>query len=173
MIVLKCYQYRIYPTPEQEERFRQFSGCRRVVWNWALARRIEHYKQTGKSLSFEDQCKELTLLKQQQEYDYLQEADSQALQQVLRDLNQAFQNFFNNPKHFGFPKRRRNALLPTLFGYHNGCLSPKMVSAFRRWEWCRSSSIVFWKERSNRLPSSRNLTAEGRSPSSPTSNCLM
>ncbi|MCW3055269.1 MAG: transposase, OrfB family, central region, partial [Chthonomonadales bacterium] len=66
MIVQKCYQYRIYPTSEQEEQFRQFSGCRRVVWNWAPARRIEHYKQTGKSLSFEDQCKELTLLKQQE-----------------------------------------------------------------------------------------------------------
>jgi len=115
MIVLKCYQYRIYPTPEQEERFRQFSGCRRVVWNWALARRIEHYKQTGKSLSFEDQCKELTLLKQQEEYAYLQEADSQALQQVLRDLNQAFQNFFKNPKHFHFPKKKKKRSTPNSF----------------------------------------------------------
>jgi hypothetical protein len=49
----------------QEERFRQFAGCRRVVWNWALARRIEHFQQTGKSLSFEEQCKELPLLKHQ------------------------------------------------------------------------------------------------------------
>src|ERR1700712_3158177 len=107
MIVQKCYANRIYPTPEREERFRQFSGCRRVVWNWALVRRMEHYKQTGKTLSFEAQCKELTLLKQQEEYAYLQEADSQALQQVLRDLHQAFQNFFKNPKHFHFPKKKK------------------------------------------------------------------
>jgi len=115
MIVQKCFQYRIYPTPQQQERFRQFAGCRRLVWNWALARRMEHYKQTGKSLSFEDQCKELTLLKQQEEYAYLQEADSQALQQVLRDLNQAFQNFFKNPKHFRFPKKKKKRSTPNAF----------------------------------------------------------
>ena len=115
MVVQKCYQYRINPTHEQQERFRQFAGCRRVVWNWALARRIEHYKQTGKSLSFEDQCKELPLLKQQEEVAYLQEADSQALQQVLRDLQQAFQNFFNNPKHFHFPKKKKKRSTPNAF----------------------------------------------------------
>src|SRR5882762_3042597 len=133
MIVQKCYQYRIHPTTEQEERFRQFAGCRRVVWNWALARRVEHYKQTGKSLSFEDQCKELTLLKQQEEYAYLQEADSQALQQVLRDLNQAFQNFFRNPKHFHFPKKKKKRSTPNTFRipqrvslHENGVCIPKV-----------------------------------------------
>jgi len=115
MIVQKCFQYRIHPTREQEERFRQFAGCRRVTWNWALARRIDYYKQTGKTLSFEDQCKELTLLKQQDEYTYLQEADSQALQQVLRDLHQAFLNFFKNPKHFRFPKKKKKRSTPNAF----------------------------------------------------------
>jgi putative transposase len=47
----KAYKYALGPTQEQEALFRQFAGARRWAWNWALSRRIEHYKATGKGLS--------------------------------------------------------------------------------------------------------------------------
>src|SRR5579859_4582656 len=115
MLVQRCYQYRLNPTPLEEQRFLQFAGCRRVVWNWALERRKEVYQATGKSLSYADLCKELTLLKQSADYAYLQEANSQALQQVLRDLLQAFSNCFKNRKHFRFPRWKTKRNTPNSF----------------------------------------------------------
>ena len=100
----RCYKFRLRPTPEQEQQFRQWAGCRRLIWNYFRERRQAHYKETGKTLSFEEMCKELTLLKQHPDFTFLAECDSQALQQVLRDLCRAYVNFFE--KRAKFPKRK-------------------------------------------------------------------
>jgi putative transposase len=100
----KAYRYRLLPTPEQEGRFRQFAGARRWVYNFALARRIAHYKATGKSLSVTELCAELVLLKYQPETAWLREMDSQALQQAIRDLDKAFGAFF--ARRAKFPRFR-------------------------------------------------------------------
>jgi putative transposase len=100
----KCYRYRLNPTPEQQRQFRQWAGCRRVVWNYFLQRRQEYYQTTGKTLSYVDMAKELTLLKQEPEFAFLADCDSQALQQVLKDLDRAYVHFFE--KRARFPKRK-------------------------------------------------------------------
>ncbi len=107
----KCYRYRLNPTPEQEAIFLQWAGCRRFTWNWALARRRQHYVETGKSLSFANLCLELTALKKL--LPWLKEADSQCLQQVLRDLDTAYTNFFQ--KRARFPKRKKKYKCPNAF----------------------------------------------------------
>lgn len=100
----KAYRYRLLPTPEQEGRFRQFAGARRWVYNWALARRIAHYKATGKSLSVSELCAEVAHLKHQAETAWLLEMDSQSLQQAIRDLDKAFGAFF--ARRAKFPRFR-------------------------------------------------------------------
>lgn len=65
------------------------AGARRYVWNWALAERIEHYRETGKGLAAAELSRRLTALKQQPETVWLQDVDSQAMQQVLVDLQRA------------------------------------------------------------------------------------
>lgn len=107
----KCYRYRLSPTHQQEAVFLQWAGCRRWVWNWALSRRCQHYDETGKSLSFASLCLELTVLKKI--LPWLGEADSQCLQQVLRDLDTAYTNFFQ--KRVGFPKRKKKFKCPNAF----------------------------------------------------------
>jgi len=106
--VQTTYRYRLNPTAEQDAQFRQFAGARRFVWNWALNRKREHYRETGKTLSYNDLAAELTRLKQQPETAWLREMDSQSLQQALRDLDSAYQHFFrrarNGDKKKGFPK---------------------------------------------------------------------
>ncbi len=84
------------PTVEQAQLLLRFAGARRFVWNWALKlnRKRSYYHEHGHGLSFTRLCEELTALKQQPETAWLREMDSQALQQVLRDLEQAFTNFF-------------------------------------------------------------------------------
>lgn len=115
MKLSKCYQktfrYRLKPTPEQEQSFVQWAGCRRFVWNYALERRRQHYQETKHSLSLAALCLELTSLKR--ELPWLKEADSQCLQQVLRDLDTAYKNFFE--KRAGFPKRKKKFKTPNAF----------------------------------------------------------
>lgn len=100
----RCFKYRIRPTPEQEQQLRQWAGCRRLVWNYFLARRQDTYRETGKTLSLAAMCRELTLLKRHPDFVFLCECDSQALQQVLRDLHAAYLHFFE--KRARFPKRK-------------------------------------------------------------------
>src|SRR6476620_3523680 len=86
-------RYRLNPTAAQEKMLNQFAGARRFVWNWALNRKREHFRQTGKTLKFSPLCAELTQLKQQPATAWLREIDSQSLQQTLRDLENAYQHF--------------------------------------------------------------------------------
>src|SRR6185503_14075869 len=93
-----AYRYRLQPTSAQLLLLRQFAGARRWIWNWALARHIEHFKTTGQQLSLATLFAELTQIKQQPETAWLPTIDSQALQQALRDLDQAYQHFFRRVK---------------------------------------------------------------------------
>jgi putative transposase len=83
------------PTAEQRQALNRMAGARRFIWNWGLARRQEHSKATGKTLLLSVLSAELTELKRQPGMAWLAEADSQALQQVLKDLYRAYENHFN------------------------------------------------------------------------------
>jgi putative transposase len=82
MVVVKTYKFRLEPTPDQQTQFIAFAGCRRYVWNWALARKQAVYKETGKTLPYEALASELVALKKQPETAFLTECHSQVLQQT-------------------------------------------------------------------------------------------
>ena len=94
MLIRKAYKYRIYPNQAQQEALSIQFGHTRFVYNYFLAMRRENYQQTGKSMSYVDTANLLPGMKSSPEYAWLKEADSQALQQALKDLEQAYQNFF-------------------------------------------------------------------------------
>lgn len=104
--VIKGYKYRIYPTDEQKELINKTFGCSRFVHNYFLAMKIELYKTEQKSLSYSKCSSLLTELKKEKEW--LKEVDKFALQNSLKDLNTAYQNFFREHKkgntNQGFPK---------------------------------------------------------------------
>jgi putative transposase len=104
MQLQRCYRFRLDPTAQQAQAFRQFAGCRRWVWNWALARKQAVYQATGARLSALFLMAELVQLKRQPDTAFLKDCDSQALQQTLRDLDRAFKNFFE--KRAGKPSRK-------------------------------------------------------------------
>jgi putative transposase len=95
----KGFKYRFYPTEEQEAVLANVFGHTRFVWNWALELRTESYYEEGKSLTYTDTSRKLTELKK--EKTWLREVSSVALQQKLRDLDQAFENFFEG--RCGYP----------------------------------------------------------------------
>src|SRR5262245_15175604 len=95
------------PTKVQEQALNRLAGARRWVWNWALARWKDTYAATAKSISHKQLSAELTALKEKPETVWLKEADSQALQQVLKDLHRAFSNFFEKRARYPRFKSRK------------------------------------------------------------------
>ena len=83
---------RLYPTDEQAHSLAVQFGCARWAWNNALALTGDLYRTTGKGLNYHAMAIRLPKLKQ--EFEWLGDADSQALQQSLQNLARAFENFF-------------------------------------------------------------------------------
>ena len=100
--VQKSVRVRLYPTEEQEILIDKTIGCCRFVYNQTLADCIQSYEQTKHFPSQSERSANLVPLKEENEF--LKEVDARALQQSVRDLNSAFDNFFKNRNHFGFPK---------------------------------------------------------------------
>jgi putative transposase len=105
MLERKAYRFRLDPTPEQAHAFECCAGARRFVYNWALARCREYYKATEKGLPWTQLSAELTALKYQPGFEWLQDLDAQLLQQALADLRRAFINFFET--RAGYPRFKR------------------------------------------------------------------
>ena len=100
--VQKGIRVRLYPTEEQEVLIDKTIGCCRFVHNQTLAGCKQSYEQTQHFPSKNERIKNLVPLKET--HGFLKEVDSSALQQSVRDLNSAMDNFFKNRNHFGFPK---------------------------------------------------------------------
>ena len=102
----KTYKFRVYPTKEQDALIQKTFGSCRFVYNHYLAKRIELYKQDKSTMNYNSCSSELTILKK--EIIWLKEPDKCALQSSLKDLDQAYQNFFRRVKQgdskAGFPK---------------------------------------------------------------------
>jgi putative transposase len=94
MLIRKGLRNRIYPDQEQQERLGVQFGHTRFVYNHLLALRNQTYEETGKGLSYATTTGMLRILKQEPDYAWLKEADSQILQQSLQDLQRAFNNWF-------------------------------------------------------------------------------
>lgn len=109
-LTIKSYKFRLYPNAEQKTLLEKTFGCCRFVYNHYLAKSIEDYENTRKSNSCNQNCKDLTHLKK--DYKWLSEVPSTALQQSIRHLDAAYQNFFRRVKQGktpGFPKFKRKS----------------------------------------------------------------
>ena len=101
-VVQKGIRVRLYPTEEQEVLINKTIGCCRFVYNQTLADCKQSYEQTQHFPSKNERITNLVAFKD--EFEFLKEVDSTALQQSVRDLNYSLNNFFKNRNHFGFPK---------------------------------------------------------------------
>lgn len=105
----KAYKFRIYPNSEQQVLLAKTFGCVRFVYNYFLDRKIKQYKDDKTTVTYTICAKEMAKMKKTEEYSFLKEIDSISLQQSLRHLDTAYQNFFRNPK-VGFPKFKSKKL---------------------------------------------------------------
>ncbi|HEY9800112.1 MAG TPA: RNA-guided endonuclease TnpB family protein, partial [Leptolyngbyaceae cyanobacterium] len=100
------YQFRFYPTDQQQQLLAQLFGCVRVVWNDALA----ICKQSEKLPSNNDLQKlVITQAKKTLERSWLSDVSNIPLQQSVADLGVAYKNFFDSLKG----KRKGTAVATT------------------------------------------------------------
>lgn len=99
--MLKTYKYRLYPNKQQEELIQKTFGCCRFVYNQTLAYRKNAYEKGKISLSRID-CNNWKNQILKKEYPWLQEIDKFALDNVIINMDLAYQKFFK--EHAGYPK---------------------------------------------------------------------
>ena len=114
---MQAYKFRLRPKAKQANLMLSFAGCCRFVWNKALALEKETYQAEGKRLGFYNLCKALRDWKKEEETSFLAGAHSQILQFVLKDLDQAYKNFFE--KRANFPQFKKKGAHNT-FRYPQG-----------------------------------------------------
>jgi len=107
MKINKAYKIRIYPNIIQKETFEKYFGVCRFVWNSVLGYKIDSYKH-GIKYSAYNAIKDFTIIKKLEGYEWMNEIDSQVLQQSILNLEKAYLNFFRRvkqgKKELGFPK---------------------------------------------------------------------
>ncbi len=109
--MLKTYKYRLYPTKSQITKLENtFSICR-ALYNYALEHRISSYNR-GKSVNYYEQSASLPEIKK--DFPWYKSVNAVVLQNVLKRLDTAYQNFFRRMKNDkvkstekGFPKFKK------------------------------------------------------------------
>lgn len=111
---LKALKIRIYPNETQKVQLSKTFGCCRFIYNTMLAERKDTYAKLKDNLRELYESKHKTEKQLKEEYVWLKDVDSIALQQARMDLGSAYQNFFRklkNPKipykEKGFPKFKK------------------------------------------------------------------
>ncbi|HSV83037.1 MAG TPA: transposase [Ramlibacter sp.] len=103
MIVRQGFQYALRLKPQEEALLRRWAGCRRFVFNEALAHQQAELAAGRKRPGYEALSARLPELKKT--HPWLTEPPAQALQQALKDLCAAWEAKFNS--RFGAPRFKK------------------------------------------------------------------
>ena len=105
---MQAFKYELKLSSGMKRNLFRFSGDCRFVYNKALTLQKERYEAGEKKLTYAGLCKQLTAWRNDPQYGWLKESPSQSLQQSLKDLERAYQNFFKKRADFPrFKKRGR------------------------------------------------------------------
>ena len=113
---LQAFKFQLTPNGQQKRHMSRFAGSCRFVFNKALALQKEWY-QTDSKTQFSYVKLANLLPSWKQEFAWLRESPSQALQHALKDLERAYQNFF--AKRTAFPKFKKKGVSDS-FRYPQG-----------------------------------------------------
>jgi putative transposase len=139
MIIRKGYKCRMKADTESKQKFAWHAGSCRFVWNKALATNEARPLSNRPRIGFADGCKYLTLWKQSEEYGFLGDVYSHALQQALRDLDHAYTNFYQGRAE---PPNFRKKFLDDTFRFPDHFKLDGNRVYLPRIGW-----VAFWKSR--------------------------
>jgi len=132
----KAYKVRLYPTKQQAELIDKTIGCCRYVYNHALAERIAFYEKNKDNKALLKTFKYTSVSTLRMELPWLKEVPTNPLNQSLRDLDVAYNNFFGRVKQGkkpGFPKFKKKG---------------KCDDSYRQ---CQSENLIRLKDENSRL----------------------
>jgi putative transposase len=92
--MLKSYKYKLKPNEEQIVLLNKHFGSIRFTYNYFLNERKIEYETNKNTINYYDNAKSLTELKKQEEYSWLNEINSQSLQDSLKNFETSYKNFF-------------------------------------------------------------------------------
>src|SRR5262249_41692002 len=102
---LQAFKFELLPNDAQRQQMRRYAGSCRFVYNKGLALQKARFDVGQKKLSYVGLCKLLTEWRSGRETPWLKAAPTHPLQQVLKDLEQAYTNFF--AKRANFPRFKK------------------------------------------------------------------
>lgn len=105
---MQAFKYELKLSSGMKRTLFRFAGDCRFVFNKALELQIKRYEAGEKKLSYAGLCKLLTTWRNDPKYRWLKEPPSQMLQQSLKDLERAYQNFFK--KRADFPRFKKRGM---------------------------------------------------------------
>ena len=105
--MIQAYRYKILPDAQQKVVLSNFFGCARFIYNWGLNIKTKEYETSKKSVSYNQLAKELTQIKKEERYSWLNDVTVESLQQSLRNLETAFSKFFKKEAEYPQKKKKR------------------------------------------------------------------
>jgi len=103
--IARAYRMRAYPNKAQQRMLSRLSGATRFVWNWALDLRSAAYRADGTKLNWIALSRAFTQLRAAPDTAWLSDLPREPFNQVLRDQERAFVNFF--AQRAKYPRFRR------------------------------------------------------------------
>lgn len=97
------------PNNRQQTMLWKFAGTARFAWNWGLTQRKKRYHRKTGDDRFTDamkQHKKLNRLKKGK-FSWMYKISKCVPQESLRDLDQAFRNYFRDPSQWGYPRFKK------------------------------------------------------------------
>ncbi|KEK24941.1 RNA-guided endonuclease InsQ/TnpB family protein [Bacillus gaemokensis] len=129
------------PTLEQEKQPWKSVGTARWAYNWALAKQEENYKQGGKFITDGVLRKELTQMKQTEEYAWLYGVSNNITKQAIKDLCEAYKRFFkglaDRPR---FKSRKRSK--PSFYNDNVKLKVKKNYVLIEKVGWIKTSELI-------------------------------
>jgi putative transposase len=104
----QAYRFQLKTTPVTQQILAQFAGCRRFVYNKALALQMELLRNGERIKNYAGLCKQLTDWRHDIEMPFLAEAPTHPLQQALKDVHRTCMNFLTGK--VGFPRFRKKGV---------------------------------------------------------------
>ena len=125
--MIKSLKIRLLPTKEQELLMLKSIGCSRFVYNWALGKCNERYKNNEK-YSISDIRKEFTQLKKEEDFKWLNEVSNTTMVESMRNLDKAFKVFFKKKAKYPKFKSKRKSSKSFYVRYDRLCFKDNMCN---------------------------------------------
>lgn len=108
--MIKSIKVRLNPNNKQITKLFQYAGCARFVYNWAIAKEQENYKQGNKFLSDNELRKEFTQLKKLQNYTWLNKISNNVIKQAIKDACNTYKRFFKGQCKYPKFKSKKHSI---------------------------------------------------------------